>query len=115
MARLPCLATLSPAPATTKAVVVDTLKVPAPSPPVPTVSTKSSPSARARQATGVALSRITRAAPAISARHSPFMRRATRKAPIWAGVACPSMIWSMAAIICSSLRSCPLTARAMAS
>ena len=36
--RLPCLATLSPAPATTKAVAVETLKVPEASPPVPQVS-----------------------------------------------------------------------------
>jgi len=37
-ARLPCLATTTPAAATTKAVVVETLKVPEPSPPVPTIS-----------------------------------------------------------------------------
>ena len=37
-ARLPCLATATPAPATTNAVVVDMLKVASPSPPVPHVS-----------------------------------------------------------------------------
>ena len=37
--RLPCLATGTPAAATTKAAVVETLKVPEPSPPVPQVST----------------------------------------------------------------------------
>ena len=115
MARLPCLATLSPAPATTKAVVVDTLKVPAPSPPVPTMSTSTPSFAAHPQATGVALARITWAAPLISSRLSPFMRRAMSNAPIWAGVALPSMIWSMAPIISGSLRSRPLTALAMAS
>ncbi len=37
-ALLPCFATLRPAPAATKAVVVETLKVRVPSPPVPTIS-----------------------------------------------------------------------------
>ena len=37
--RFPCLATLSPAPATTNAVAVETLNVPEASPPVPHVST----------------------------------------------------------------------------
>ena len=37
-ARLPCLATAAPAPAATKATVVEMLKVPEPSPPVPQVS-----------------------------------------------------------------------------
>ncbi len=38
-ARLPCLATRTPAAATTSAATVETLNVPAPSPPVPQVST----------------------------------------------------------------------------
>ena len=38
-ARLPCLAILTPAPAATKAAVVEMLKVPSESPPVPTTST----------------------------------------------------------------------------
>src|SRR5665213_2175741 len=37
--RLPCLATGTPAPATTSAAAVETLRVPWPSPPVPTMST----------------------------------------------------------------------------
>ena len=40
--RLPCLATRTPAPATTNAVAVEMLKVPLASPPVPQVSTKAS-------------------------------------------------------------------------
>jgi hypothetical protein len=39
MARLPCFATLRPAPATMNAAVVEMLNVPRPSPPVPHVST----------------------------------------------------------------------------
>ena len=42
MLRLPCLATRTPAPATTKAVAVEMLKVPLASPPVPLVSTNES-------------------------------------------------------------------------
>ena len=41
--RLPCLATWQPAPAATNALAVEMLNVPAPSPPVPTVSTRGSP------------------------------------------------------------------------
>ena len=40
--RLPCLATRTPAPATTNAAAVETLKVPEASPPVPQVSTSAS-------------------------------------------------------------------------
>ena len=48
--RFPCLATRQPAPAATKAAVVDTLNVGLP-PPVPAVSTRSSPAPRAGPAT----------------------------------------------------------------
>ena len=82
-ARLPCLATTTPAPATRNAAIVETLTDREPSPPVPQVSTigsatKSTPTMRAR---------IARAAPTISSTVSPFMRSATRRPPIWAGVA----------------------------
>ena len=40
--RLPCLATFTPAPATTKAATVEILNVQAPSPPVPQVSSSGS-------------------------------------------------------------------------
>ena len=46
MERLPCLATLAPAPAATKAAAVEMLKVPEESPPVPQVSTVARPSGR---------------------------------------------------------------------
>ena len=55
--RLPCLATGTPAPAVTKAAVVDMLKVCSPSPPVPQVSTAS----RCSVTTGVKASRMARA------------------------------------------------------
>ena len=118
-ARLPCLATLSPAPATTKAVVVETLKVEVASPPVPQVSTTVSRStlisSRSRSirpsemGMRVALVRITRAAAVISATVSPFMRSAVMKEPIWASVASPFIIISMARVIAASFKSCPWT------
>ena len=82
MERLPCLATFSPAPATTKAAVVDMLKLPELSPPVPQVSTTLSDTWTRRD-----FSRMTRAIPAISWTVSPFMRRAVTSAPNCAGVA----------------------------
>ncbi len=77
IARLPCLATLSPAPATMKAAVVEILKVEEPSPPVPQVSTTGEVTR-----TGVALACITLAKPAISSTVSPLMRRAVAIAAI---------------------------------
>ncbi len=68
--RFPCLATLSPAPATTNAVAVETLNVPDASPPVPAVSMSISRSVPAsavptspRVRTRTALSRMTSAKP----------------------------------------------------
>ncbi len=43
IARFPCLATFAPAPANTIAATVEMLNVPAPSPPVPTISITSAP------------------------------------------------------------------------
>jgi hypothetical protein len=71
--RFPCLATVTPAPATTSAAAVEMLKVPAPSPPVPQVSSTTRPGG---VRTGVARRRITVAAAAISAGVSPFIRSA---------------------------------------
>ena len=87
-ARLPCLATVTPAPATTNAVAVEILNVPLRSPPVPQVSTTSGSSTRMR----TAFSRMTRTDPTTSSTVSPFIRNAVRYAAIWAGVAAPSMI-----------------------
>ena len=112
---LPCLATGSPAPATTKAVVVDTLNVPDPSPPVPQVSTRTSPCPTLiPESMGVAFSRMTRTAPVISSTVSPFIRNPVIKEPIWAGVASPPMISFMTSTISSTPRSCFITTFAIA-
>src|SRR5215217_443556 len=84
--RFPCFATRQPAPAAMKAAVVETLKVGLP-PPVPAVSTRSSPAS-----TFTARSRSTAASAAISPTVSPFVRRAMRNAAAWASDAFPSMI-----------------------
>ena len=83
--RLPCLQTLAPAPATTKAAMVDTLMVWLPSPPVPHVSTRFSPAC-----TGSAWSSMARTRPDISSIVSPLLRRPSAKPAIWAEVALPS-------------------------
>ena len=80
--RLPCLATLTPCPATTKAAVVLMLKVSMLSPPVPTMSISMASPMAGRTCT--ALRFMARAQPVISSTVSPFMRSAARKAPIWA-------------------------------
>ena len=110
--RLPCLATRSPAPATTKAVAVDTLKVPEASPPVPQVSMSISRSVPVAPTTSPAawrtlttFSRMTWAKPISSSTVSPFMRSAVRKAAIWALVAAPDMMASIAAAASMRVRS----------
>ena len=85
--RLPCLATGTPAPATTKEAAVDILKVPLASPPVPHMSMASS-----TDSILVILSRIAWAKPAISADFSPFARSAMRKPAIWASSYSPDII-----------------------
>ena len=84
--RLPCLATGTPQAATTNDATVEMLKVPAPSPPVPQVSTAPC------DVSGTARARIARAKPTTSSSVSPRAAIAARSAPIWAGVASPSMI-----------------------
>src|SRR5882724_11528026 len=110
--RLPCLATLSPAPATTNAVAVETLKVPEASPPVPHVSTSISRSvplsaavSSARAWTRATFDRITCAKPISSSTVSPFIRRAVRKAAICASVAVPDMMASIAPAASMRVRS----------
>ncbi|OPY91086.1 MAG: hypothetical protein A4E72_00300 [Syntrophus sp. PtaU1.Bin208] len=108
-ARLPCLATVIPAAATTKADVVDILKVFILSPPVPTTSTTIGDRASMR----VAFCRMLRAAPATSSMVSPFIRSAVMNDPICASVAPPSMISFIVAVISASLRLTPSTTFAM--
>ena len=109
IARLPCFATASPAPAAISAAAVEMLNVCRMSPPVPQVST----TARATR-TGVACRRIARAAPTISSTRSPFMRSATRKPAICASDASPSMIARTTASTPSSGRSRRAMSSAMA-
>ena len=109
-ARLPCLATRAPHAAATIAESVEMLKVASPSPPVPQVS-NSAPST----SIGVAIARAVRANPVLSSAVSPFMRRATRKPAICAGVASPRMMISNAPAASSSVRFWHLTTLAMAS
>ncbi len=89
--RFPCLATFTPAPAATKAAVVETLKVEAPSPPVPQVSSRGSFAGRLGRM-GTTFSRITWAAPVISSTVSPLTLSPMSRAPVCASVACPSII-----------------------
>ena len=112
MPRLPCLATGTPAAATTKADAVETLKLPLASPPVPQVSTSSS---WRSEVTRTAFSRITWAMPASSAEVSPFRRNAVTKAPNWAGDARSSMMSAITAVASATVRSCPSTTLASAS
>ena len=90
-ARLPCFATLMPAEAATKADVVEMLKLPALSPPVPTISRTSMPCL----STFSACSRIAAAQPVISSIVSNlalFVDNAARKAAFWVDVDIPPMI-----------------------
>src|SRR5690554_5115291 len=96
-ARLPCLATKPPAAATTKAEAEDTLNRLAPSPPVPTMSTKGS----ALMATPETNSRMTSTAPVISSTVSLLRRRPMSRAPIWASVASPFMTMRITLFISS--------------
>ena len=98
-ARFPCLATGTPAPATTIAATVEMLNVPLRSPPVPTTSTTGDGGR-----TGFANSSIVRARPSTSSTVSPFVRSAISSPPIWAAVASPAMTVRMASAASSALR-----------
>ena len=97
--RFPCFATRMPPAAATNALVVEILKVPTSSPPVPTMSI-----------TGkggdsfTALSRITVAQAVISSMVSPFILRAVRNEDICAWVAFPLMISSITSLVVSKSR-----------
>jgi hypothetical protein len=102
MERFPCLATGTPAPATTNAAVVDILKLPWRSPPVPQVSTTTG---RPAGWTRVAAARMASAAPAISSTVSPLARRAIKKPAITAGGVAPEKISDTAARASSKVKS----------
>src|SRR5262245_18044966 len=109
--RFPCFATGTPAAATTRPAAVEMLKVEAPSPPVPQVSIAPG----GTPGMGSAAARSARAAAVSSSIVSPFVRSATRKAAICAGVASPASTALIAWPISGSVRSWPSTTRAMAS
>src|SRR5262245_54261799 len=109
IARLPCFATGTPAPATTKAAQVEMLKVPLPSPPVPHVSM-----APAGARTAKTFARMARAAPAISSTVSPRTRSPMTSALICAGVAAPDITRSKASAASSWLRLLPVAILAIA-
>ena len=90
-ARLPCFAILMPADAATNADVVEMLKLPALSPPVPTISRTSMPPLSTLRA----CSRIAVAHPVISSIVSNlalFVDNAARNAAFWVDVDMPPMI-----------------------
>ena len=90
MERLPCLATFTPAPATTNAATVEMLKVRRRR--RPCRRCRASGSASGPASTRWALSRIARAKPTSSSPSRPFMRMATRNAAICAVDASPARI-----------------------
>ena len=81
--RLPCLTTVTPAPAATIAAMVEMLTVMARSPPVPTTSTAASRPATVERRSARGVHRLDQ--PAISAEVSPLARSATANPAIWAG------------------------------
>jgi hypothetical protein len=90
-ARLPCLATGTPAPATMKAAQVEMLNEPEASPPVPTTSM-----ALSGAATGSIFARMAVTAPVISSTVSPRTRRPISRPPICDGVTSPDIMLSNA-------------------
>src|ERR1700683_3843049 len=94
-ARLPCLHTGTPQPATMKAARVVTLMLARRSPPVPTSSTPTAPDpgpgpSSTPSGHGTAAAIMARARPVTSSAVSPLACRRVRNAPIWAGVASPA-------------------------
>src|SRR5262245_56606563 len=107
-ARLPCLATGTPAPATTNAAQVEMLNDPDASPPVPTTSTASGGAS-----TPSILERMVVTAPVILSTVSPRTRNAISKPPICEGVASPDIIRSKAPAASSRVRLAPVATLAM--
>src|SRR5690606_35094578 len=97
--RPPCLATRPPAAAMTKLDAVEMLNVLAPSPPVPTMSTRC---VRSATSTRRASSRIARAAPVISPTVSFLTRNPIMIAAVICGDTSPRITWRMRSNISSS-------------
>lgn len=107
-ARPPCLHTLAPEAATTNEAMVDTLIDDSRSPPVPQVSTTSSPAGRSN---GTAWATMARTNPVISSTDSPLDRMATAMPAIWAGLASPSSTWHSTTSASSALSDSPASRR----
>src|SRR6185312_5939632 len=107
-ARLPCLATGTPVPATMKDAQVDTLTDPEPSPPVPTTST-----ALAGALTFNIFARTAETAPVISSTVSPRTRSAINSPPSCEGVASPDIMRSKADAASSRESVAPVATLAM--
>src|SRR3954451_5153114 len=99
-ARLPCLTTVTPAPATTSAAIDEMFTVWARSPPVPQVST-----AGPVTSSGAAWLIIEATRPSTSSGVSPLARKAIAKPAICDGVASPLITWSIAQAVCACVRS----------
>ena len=98
----PCFSTGIPAAAVTTEAIELMLTVPTRSPPVPTMSTASSPVFNS-----TALSSITSTKPASSETVSPLDRKAIMNAPIWLSDASPDMISRSAQLAAVLVRSSP--------
>src|SRR5450631_651820 len=107
-ARLPCLATGTPAPATMNAAQVEILNEPEASPPVPTTSTASGGAF-----TPSILARMVVTAPVISSTVSPRTRKPISSAPICEGVASPDIMLSKAEAASARVRLAPVATLAM--
>ena len=106
---LPCLAIVTPAPAAMNAAVVETLKELEPSPPVPTMSTGSSPP----RSTFTAASDIARAAPASSPVVTGLRAIAVRNAASSGSLTSPERMEAKNPSASSSFGLAPSSARAM--
>ncbi len=106
-ARLPCLTTVSPAPAATIDAIVEMLTVWWPSPPVPTMS-----SVRPGTSMRTACCSIADARPVTSPTDSPLVRSAMRNAAMWTSDASSLRIWSMTHSASFASRSCLAMSRA---
>ena len=107
--RLPCLATIAPAPAATMATAVDVLSDVQPMPPVPHVSMAPSGASTLR-----AWARITRAPATMSSEVSPRVRRPIRNAAMRAGSASPARMASKAAVMSVGVGRRPSASRLIA-
>src|ERR1035437_8829034 len=107
-ARVRCVATGTPAPATINAAQVEMLKEPEASPPVPTTSIASDGAC-----TPSILARMVVTAPVISSMVSPRTRKPISSAPICEGVASPDIMRSKAEAASARVRLAPVATLAM--